>query len=180
MKRLYASGFALGLLLALSSCSGTPTNNIVTINYEQVGACNGFNSASGLTTAGPKAAYVIFRVSSIENKGSTAQDFTFDPNRLFINGSSPRAFASTHLNLAQINPFVATSRFVAKGTTETLNGAVIAVASTVASDGASEANNTSYFLDYDTPPGGQGVALAKKDPGRTSWPSTPDCTNIIY
>ena len=180
MIRIYLFSLALSLGLAFSSCPGTPSNNIVTINYEQVGACNGFNSASGFTSAGPKAAYVIFRVSSIENKGSAAVDFTFDPNRLFINGSSPRAFASTHLNLAQINPFAATSRFVAKGTTETLNGAVIAVASTAANDGASEANNTSYFLVYDTPSGGQGVALAKKDPSRTSWPSTPDCTNIIY
>jgi hypothetical protein len=178
MTRIHLFTLALILGVAFSSCP--PANNTVNINYEQVGACNGFNSASGHTTAGPKAAYVIFRVSSIENKGSGAMDFTFDPNLLFLNGTSPRAFASTHLNLAQINPFAAKSRFVAKGTTETLNGAVIAVASTAAIDGASEANNTSYFLAYETPSGGQGVTLTKKDPSRTSWPSTPDCTNIIY
>jgi hypothetical protein len=180
MIRIYLLTLALSFGVAFSNCNSTPSNDIVTINYEQIGACNGFNSASGLTSAGPKAAFVVFRVSSIENKGSAARDFTFDPNLLFINGSSPRAYASTRLNLAQINPFAAKSRFVAKGTTETLNGAVIAVASTAAVDGASEANNTSYFLAYETPSGGQGVVLVKKDPSRTSWPSTPDCTNIIY
>ena len=180
MIRVYLLSLVISFGVVFSNCNGTPSNNTVTINYEQIGACNGFNNGSGVTSAGPKAAYVIFRVSTIENKDSAAVDFTFDPNLLFINGSSPRAFASTHLNLAQINPFAAKPRFVAKGTTETLNGAVIAVVSTAATDGASEANNSSYFLLYDTPSGAPGVVLAKKDPSRTSWPSTPDCTNIIF
>jgi hypothetical protein len=180
MIRIYLLGLALTSGVALSNCNGTPSQNIVTINYEQVGACNGFNNGSGVTSAGPKAAYVIFRISSINNKESAAQDFNFDPNRLFVNGTSPRAFASTHLNLAQLNPFAVTSRFVAKGTTETLNGAAIAVVPTAANDGASEASKTSYMLAYETPSGGQGVVLSKKDPSRTSWPLTPDCTNIIY
>jgi hypothetical protein len=123
---------------------------------------------------------VVFRISSISNKDSAAQDFNFDPNRLFVNGTSPQAFASTRLNLAQLNPFAVTSRFVGKGTTETLNGAAIAVVPTAANDGASEANNSSYTLSYDNPSGGQGVVLVKKDPSRTSWPSTPDCTSINY
>jgi len=110
-----------------------------------------------------------------------------DASNLAFSGSlggdprtSPRAFASTSLTLASINPFAAKPRFVAKGTTETLNGSVVATVSTAAADGASEANNSSYFLLYDTPAGGQGVVLVKKDPNRTSWPSTPDCTNIIF
>jgi hypothetical protein len=180
MIRISLLSLVLGFGVALSNCNGTPSQNIVTINYEQVGACNGFNNGSGVTSAGPKAAYVIFRISSINNKESAAQDFNFDPNRLFVNGTSPQVFASTSLNLAQINPFAVKSRFVAKGTTETLNGAAIAVVSTAANDGASEANNSSYTLAYETPSGGQGVVLVKKDPSRTSWPSTPDCTNIIY
>jgi len=180
MIRVYLLSMVITFGVVLSNCNGTPSNNTVTINYEQIGACNGFNNGSGVTSAGPKAAYVIFRVSTIENKSSAAVDFTFDPNRLFINGSSPQAFTSTHLNLAQINPFAAKSRFVAKGTTETLNGAVIAVVSTAATDGASEANKSSYQLLHDTPSGTPGVVLVKKDPSRTSWPSTPDCTNIIF
>jgi hypothetical protein len=180
MIRISLFSLVLGFGVALSNCNGTPSQNIVTINYEQVGACNGFNNGSGVTSVGPKAAYVIFRISSIDNKGSAAQDFNFDPNRLFVSGTSPQAFASTTLNLAKINPFAVKSRFVAKGTTETLNGAAIAVVSTAANDGASEANNSSYTLAYEIPSGGQGVVLVKKDPSRTSWPSTPDCTSINY
>jgi hypothetical protein len=123
MIRISLFSLVLGFGVVLSNCNGTPSQNIVTINYEQVGACNGFNNGSGVTSAGPKAAYVIFRISSIANKESAAQDFNFDPNRLFVSGTSPQVFASTHLNLAQINPFAVTSRFVGKGTTETLNGA---------------------------------------------------------
>jgi len=105
----------------------------------------------------------------------------FDPNKVYVNPSTPRAYTSGHLNLAQLNPFYATSRFVPKGTSSTLNGAVIAVVSTSTTpDPAKEANNTSYFLAYDTPAGDQGVSLVKKDPNRTSWPSTSDCTMIVY
>lgn len=167
------------LAIGWNSCNSTPTNDVVTIRYQQLGACNGFNNGSGVTSVGPKHAYVAFKISTIENKDSGARDFNFDPNRLYID-QTPRAFTSTQLNLAQLNPFYATSRFVAKGTTETLNGAVIAVVSTVATDGASEANKTSYFLLYDSPAGGQGVTLVKANPSQTTWPNTPDCTNIIF
>src|SRR3954469_11621580 len=115
MIRISLLSLVLGFGVVLSNCNGTPSQNIVTINYEPVGACNGFNNGSGVTSAGPKAAYVIFRISSINNKESAAQDFNFDPNRLFVSGTSPQVFASTSLNLAQINPFAVKSRFVAKG-----------------------------------------------------------------
>ena len=170
----------LSYLSLVSGCGQPAKNDVVTINYEQVGACNGFENGSGVTSAGPRAAFVIFRISNIVNNASAARNFDFDPNLLFINGSSPREFASTTLNLAKLNPFAVQARFVAKGTTETLNGAAVVTASTVAVDGASEANKSSYMLAYETPAGGQGVALAKKDPARTSWPSTPDCTDVIY
>ena len=171
---------SLGCLL-LIACPPTPPNNVVTINYEQLGACNGLSTGGGGASAGPNQAYVAFKVSTIVNTESAAQDFNFDPNKAYVNGTSPRAFVNNTSGVMPVlNPFLAKSRFVAKGTTETLNGSLIAVVSTGAADGASEANNTSYFLVYDTPAGGQGVSWVKKDPSRTSWPYTPDCTTIVY
>jgi hypothetical protein len=157
-----------------------PKTDIVTIRYDQVGACNGFTDGVNLVSAGPKAAYVVFRVTTIENQDSGARDFNFDPNRVYIN-TSPRAYTSTRLNLAQMNPFYAVSRLVAKGTTApSVVGAVIAIVPTVATDGAQEASKTSFFLLYDSPAGGQGVVLVKNDPNRTVWPYIPDCLNITY
>ena len=171
----------LSVATVLLIACGNQANDIVTINYEQIGACNGFNNGDGITSAGTNAAYVAFRISDISNKDSAARDFNFDPDKVYVNPSTPRAYTSSHLNLAQLNPFYATSRFVPKGTSSTLNGAVIAVVSTSTTpDPAKEANNTSYFLAYDTPAGDQGVLLVKKDPNRTSWPSTSDCTMIVY
>ena len=44
-------------------------------NYEQIGACNGFNDGQTATTAGANAAYLVFRVSSVDNKDTNARDF---------------------------------------------------------------------------------------------------------
>jgi hypothetical protein len=177
-KHLAVAALVLAAALMATGCNN-PTNDLVTIHYKQLGSCNGFNNGSGVTSAGPNRAYATFRISTVANKDSSARDFNFDPNRIYIN-ESPRAFTSTHLNLSQLNPFYATARFVSKGTTETINGAVIAVVSTAAADGASEANKTSYLPLYDTPAGGQGVVLVKDNSTQTTWPSTPDCTNIIF
>lgn len=171
--------FLMVMAVALVAADCEQAHDVVTINYEQIGACNGFSSGSGATSAGPNAAYVVFRVSTIENTDSAPRTFDFDPNKLFIN-ASPRAYTSTQLNLAQLNPFYATSRTVAPGATEALNGAVIAIVQTVAANGASEANNTSYFLLYDGGSGGQGVTLIKANPDQTSWPQIEDCTQITY
>jgi hypothetical protein len=176
--RLVGTALALSIFLLATGCN--PTNDIVTIHYEQIGACNGFNNGGGITSAGPKAAYVVFRISTIENNDTAARDFNFDPNRIYIN-LSPQAFTSTQLNLSQLNPFYARARFVPKGTTAPANvGAVIAIVSTSAEDGASEANKTSYLLSYDLPSGGQGVIFVKANSSQTTWPSTPDCTDIVY
>lgn len=176
-QRLSKLAMILFIIIAAASCN----HDTVTIHYEQIGACNGFNNGGGATSAGPNAAYAIFRITTIENTDASAKDFNFDPDRIYINGTSPRAFTSTHLNLSQINPFYATAKLVLKGTTAPANvGAVIAIVSTSAADGASEAKNISYFLSYDTPSGGQAVNFIKANPNQSSWPSTPDCTSIIY
>jgi len=164
-------------VLATLACD--PKGDVVTVHYKQLGACNGFNNGGGVTSAGPNAAYVAFRVSTVDNKDKAPRDFTFEPNRAFVD-VTPAAFTNTKLNLAQFNPFYATSRFVAKGTSETINGAVIAVVPTGAADGASEANQTAYTLRYDVPAGGQGVFMAKDNSSQTTFPPHTDCTQIVF
>lgn len=179
---LWLSRAALLLVacLVIGGCGPNAVpNEIVTIHYKQLGACNGFGNGTTATSAGPKAAYAAFRLSTISNKDTAARDFNFDPNRIFVD-VSPRAFTNTQLNLAQFNPFYAKARFVAKGTVETINGAVIAIVSTTAADGASEANKTAYLLLYDVPAGGQGVVMAKDNTSQTTFPSTPDCTTLAF
>jgi hypothetical protein len=179
-KRQGLAAFLLILGLGLVAADCEPANDTVTIHYDQIGACNGFGTGSGGTSSGPNAAYEVFRISTIENTASSARTFDFDPNKLFVNSTSPRAYTSTQLNLAQVNPFYATSRTVAPGATESLNGAVIAIVQTSATNGASEANATSYNLLYEGGSGAQGVNLIKGNPDQTSWPQIEDCTQIIY
>ena len=179
-KRQGLAAFLLVLAVGLVAADCEPARDTVTIRYDQIGACNGFSGSQGTTSAGPNAAYVVFKVSTIENTDSGARTFDFDPNKLFVNSTSPRAYTSTQLNLAQLNPFYATSRTVAPGATESLNGAVIAIVPTSAANGQSEANATSYNLLYDGGSGTQGVTLIKGNPDQTSWPQIEDCTQISY
>jgi len=172
--------FLLSFLLIALIMTGC-AHDLVKIHYEQVGACNGFNNGGGATSAGPKAAYAVFRIKTIENNDTSPKDFNFDPNLIYVESTTPRAFTNSHLNLAQINPFYATTKFVAKGTTQPANvGAVIAVVQTQAADGASEANATQYTLAYETPSGGPSVVLVKDNPDQKNFPNTPDCTLISY
>jgi hypothetical protein len=167
--------------LFLAACPPTPASDVVTIDYEQLGACNGFNNGFGVTTAGPQAAFVVLKVYTIRNKENGARDFNFDPEKLYVISSSPRAYVNNSSGvMAHLNPFLAQSRFVAKGTTQTINGSLIVVVQTGDSDGAREANNSSFTLGYDTPVGGQGVLMEKREPTRTTWPYTPDCTSIRF
>jgi hypothetical protein len=154
-------------------------HDAVTIHYEQIGACNGIATGPGATSAGPNAAYAILRINSIDNKESSARDFNFDPNLLFVN-LTPRAYTSAHLNLVQLNPFYAVSATIKAGNSLSMNGAVVAVVQTSATDGASEASKTSYFLSYDSPSATQPIILDKVNSSQTTWPYIPDCSLITY
>jgi hypothetical protein len=180
MRLIKATRAFMAVIALGAGAMGCTAHDIVTINYEQIGACNGFNDGQTATTAGANAAYVVFRVSSVDNKDTNARDFDFDPNQLFVNSQAPRAYTRTTLRLAQLNPFYATARHVAAQTSESINGAVIAVVSTTAADGASEANNHAYTLLYEGVANGQGMIMQKKDPGRSAWPQISDCQEITY
>ena len=172
-----AVGFRTGLVAAsllLAAC--TPP---ALIKYEQRGACNGFTHLGGMTNAGPNNAYVVFRITQIVNTASGAKDFNFDPERLYVDVEPNDAYVDSDIQVSSLNPFALQGRLVKAGTTETFNGAAIAVVPTTAVDGASEASHTHYVLRYSAlgEPGGQ---TEDQTPGTTTWASTPNCADITF
>jgi len=179
--------FMLYSLMALLSTAATctPTQSPVTITYEQVGACNGYQQTSGpggpqnTISAGPKAAFVAFRVVTLDNSKS-ATDFTFDPEKMFVIGTSPMEHVSTSLSLARdLGVFAAIPVTVPAGKNQGNNGIAVITVSTSAANGASEANNTNYLLSYVTP-AGQSVFLEKRNVNQTTFPQTDDCRGIHF
>jgi hypothetical protein len=165
-----------------STCVGPQcTSSPVTITYHQVGGCNGFATSSGVTSVGPNAAYVIFGIESIDNSGGNAS-FAFNPTKVFVQQASPDFFDPTLMLYADIlGPFAAGPTTVAAG--QDLKFSVsaygAAVVSTTNSDGAIEADQTSYFLSYNRAPSDPPVLFVKSDATQTSWPLTEDCSTII-
>lgn len=161
--------------------------DIVIVTYDQVGSCNGYNQTTGpggsgpqhSVNAGPNAAMVAFRAVNIDNSHNS-RDYNFDPSRFFIN-QEPRAFISTSLSMAKdLGVFAAVPKVVPRGTVEGNNGIMVTTVSTVAANGASEANNTNYFLIYDSKPGDPIVMLVKRNAGQTSFPQTDNCLAIQF
>lgn len=168
---------ALCSLAALLSFAATcpPTQEPVTITFDQVGACNGYQTTLGLVGAGPNAAFVAFRIVSIDNSRS-GQDFNFDPERISISGTSD--FVSTNLGLArEQGPFKAIATTIPKGQNVGINRIAVVAVSTGAG-AASEANNSSYHLNYSITAGDSGVLFAKRNLSQTSWPQTDNCRDV--
>lgn len=153
----------------------------MTIRYHQTGACNGFVDGFGGHFSGPKAAYVFFGFEEIDNSlGATS--FNFDPNNLFVQQTSQRFLDSSLSVYAGIfGPFAVQAQTFTPG--QDLSFSPVAqgatVVTTTASDGASEANKTAYFLQYKRQPSDPQINLVKSDAGRTTWPNTPDCRTIV-
>lgn len=156
--------------------------------FDQVGACNGYQRTFGpggagpinVVSVGPNQAYVVFRIVEIRNTNSS-KNFNFDPARLFVAGSNPKAFVRTNLTFAQdLGVFTAVPTFIPAGKTVGINGLAVAVVPTGAVNGASEANTIAYQLLYDPAPGDPALFPAKRNVGQTSWPQTDDCRAIGF
>jgi hypothetical protein len=167
---LYTSSTCIG-----PACAGLP----VQINYHQVGACNGYGTGSGLISAGPNQAFVIYRIDSIDNSGGTSP-FNFNPGNSYVQQINPSALDTT-VSMAQIfGLFAAVSNTVNAGQDYQLStGEYVAItAQTNASDGASEADGRFYPLSYKRGSSDPPVSVVNENPGQTSWPYTPDCSTV--
>lgn len=174
--------------VALSGCGfGSP--GTATISYEQVGACNGYGATSGR----PNQAYVLFKISSVDNSQGNV-DFLFLPTRIFVDQSTEkqkaewvggwkRQFVSDETKFVRDlgGEQAKVKTFPRQSTTQLASFIVIPV-NTVNANGAAEANKTSYKLSYDAEPvpGQTDPALVfnKTNASQTSWPETESCDAI--
>ena len=151
-----------------------------TITYHQTGACNGYVNSFGGVNAGPNAAFVMFGIESIDNS-SGAAPFGFDPTKLYVQQAT-QEFVDPSLQIyADIfGPFAAVSTSVAKGFDMkfSVSAQTALTVQTVNADGATEANQTSYLLRYNSSPTDPPVLMMKSDASQTNWPLTQDCTTI--
>ncbi len=168
---LYTSSTCIG-----PGCAGLP----VQINYHQVGACNGYTTSYGITSAGPNQAYVIYRIDSIDNSGGSST-FNFDPGNFYVQQTSPSALDSPVDMSAIFGPFAATTATIDAGqdyqlSTGEYEGIIV---QTLASNGATEADGRNYPLSYKRGSSDPPVSVVDENPGRTSWPLTEDCSTVV-
>jgi hypothetical protein len=159
-----------------TATAASPAN----ITYHQTGACNGFSTSTGITSAGVNQAYVLFGIEKIDNSGGSAA-FNYDPTKLYVQQAT-RNFIDPGLSIYPniIGPFASIATTVAKGTTLpfSVSGQGALVVQTTDANGSKEANQTAYFLKYNAAPTDPPVLLTKSDATRTSWPNTEDCATI--
>ena len=177
LKTTMRAGTALGLTL-LAACQNP--NGIATIRFEQLGACNGYVDGFNTVSAGPSAAFVLFRINTIDNKNGTVP-FNYDPGKVCLS-SSASSCVSTTLSLAtKIGALGTTSTTVAAGQVLPHNGfAVIAAPTASSPDPQIEANKTNYFLTYNGSSAEPGIVLEKKNSGQTVYPGLPDCLGRVW
>jgi len=151
------------------------------VNYTQIGACNGFMSTSNnLVSAGGNAAFLVFRVDSIDNSQSSIP-YNFDPTRLSVNGTSPSAHIDPGLTLAStIGVFQAPAETVAAKQVVQVHGFGVTVVPTSGGDPAAVANKINYFLTYNTVSGDPSVVTTKLNASTTSYPGNDNCLAMSY
>lgn len=158
--------FVVTLCLAGAGC------NAAIVSYRQLGACDDFDPAE--LAAGPNKAYVFFRMDSVDNSTSAAS-VLFDPFQLHEPGVGQLdQTLSTTWAMALQAP-VAGPITVPGHTIQSVSGLGVMLVSTSTTDGAVEANMTSYFLDGAP---GSGILPDKENSSQTSWTYTQSCTAI--
>jgi hypothetical protein len=154
----------------------------VTIAYHQLGACDVASYVSGgatvFFTPGPNEAWVLFGIESIDNS-STTSAFAFDPSRLFIQQGAAQEFPDPGLDAFLLNFAAAPATITPGQDLQFQASAVLApIVSTSTTDGAVEADQTAYLLNYAPRPGDPPVVLVKTNASQTSFPMTDQCSDI--
>jgi hypothetical protein len=163
--------------LANGALTATATST-ATITYHQTGACNGYATSSGITSAGVNQAYVAFGIEELDNSGGTAP-FAFDPDKLYVQQGVDNFFEPGPTS-AIAGPFAVQSVNVPaeQVASYSVRPQAVVIVQTTNADGAQEASHTPYALKYKAAAADPTVLLTKSDASQTSWPYTPDCATL--
>jgi hypothetical protein len=156
----------------------------VQIRYRQIGACTYFTNGNDTISLGPNAAYVIFAIDEINS--SDPNTFAFSPADLFIQHDPIQNFfvsASDPIVPDIFGPLAAMAATVPP------NGLVAflpagfgaGILATITTDGAVQANENGYFLNYSDNSASSplpAINLVKSNASQTSYPLTDDCGQI--
>ena len=159
--------------LLLTGCS-SPLGPAAVIQYRQIGACN----SGGDVTAGDNAAFVLFQITGINNESST--QFAFDPTKLYVTGAGQQKLSTAAPILSLLNTGAAPAKTVPAGQQASFPPEAFGVVTvaTGAKDGAMEANQARYFLNYNSGSNDPPVLFERLNLARTIWPYTPDCGDM--
>ena len=167
------------LLSELANGALAPTSSgTATITYHQTGACNGYATSSGITSAGDQQAFVAFGIERLDNTAGTAA-FAFDPTKLYVQQAVDN-FIDPGESSAIAGPFGAVVTNIPAGQvlSYSVSAQAVTIVQTTNPNGAQEASQTPYSLKYKAAPTDPTVLLTKSDATQTSWPYTPDCATL--
>ena len=154
--------------LVLGAC-----NETATIEYTQIGACD----------AGVHRAFVFFRIDKLSN-GATGRAFEFYPGALTLEDGMIEKSPWPHFERGATEMMVgwqaiATRLTVPPRSQKLPNSYLVFRRQTNDPDGSKQANQTAYFLSYDTRAGRDPpIFVTKRNASQTSWSDTSECGNI--
>lgn len=163
---------SIGSLVSLAACQNP--NGVAKVQYEQVGACNGYVDGNTVVSAGAAGAFVLFRILTLDNRNGNLT-LNYNPERVCLTSSSQ--CVSTSLHLAQKIGVLGTSTVtVPPGKLIQHNGfAVIRVPTSISPHPSAEASQVNYVLHYNGSSSEPGVHLDKKNHNQTPYVSISDC-----
>src|ERR1035438_6151521 len=133
------------------------------------------------TRRGTQCGLRCFGIERIDNSFGTTT-FNFDPANLFVQQAGADFFDSGLAIYTKLfGPFAITPQTLTAGDDRSF--APVAQGATIVStaniDGSTEANQTSYLLQYKRQPADPPILFVKSNVLTTSFPNTEDCTTIV-
>jgi len=150
-----------------------------TINYEQLGACESFREDGELIQPQPSHAFVIFRITSVENMAAGAETVLVHPTRFYVIGHpDDESDGQYHLGWQAGRPMG--PHFVEAGTTESVNETILVEVHYPGDPDPVGAaiHEGRMTLAYKTVPDTQGFLLVKQNPAKVTWKKFDGCHRI--
>jgi hypothetical protein len=150
-----------------------------TINYEQLGSCGSFREDGRLVEPSTYHAFVIFRITTVENRTDGAEAVFVQPTRFYVIGH-PDDEADGQYGLGWQRPRPMSVHFVEAGSTQTIDETILVEMNFPGDrDPVGAAINSGPFtLAYNSIPDTQGFMLVKQNPAKVTWKKFDGCFRI--